>query len=790
MYAPLSSARPYADRPLLDYLTGGRYVIREFKLRDLYPEAISEIKSIIATGAKGLSLASCTDEKLYLLWVYDYPGWLQFCKPLGIGIQQHPKLPKRLTTLTRQAGAHVIGDIPYAAVNARQFLTESELYQVRQLGFDESVCLDGGNVVSIELLTEMAKALGLNSASAQLFFQAGSYAQLRILTPDGMIKGDGLVSSRAAMGGYDVLYHPESICPEFSSQVCYAMVEPRTVVRRAAHECLDVGQPPILAPAWTDDQTMAWLGPWLWPPEHLQMALDDVIEATLGKLERGIPPTFVSRTTAVGDSLSDSIIRRAQSFEQKGLGIGASVYLTQAIGTGLLQHVDASQSRQVTKRRWPLLCGGHVPVATDAWLRMAGHNSNEWPNGAGYTELGTVWLHEDTQRLVYSNPDFAALYPRHGGWDLDDTVNALWRDIDGQKAIVMYRQPNTYGEYSVAAHPPNAFTPSWKSPTRGEITWPSLSSDMAPQYLEDLDTVETNPEAFEQEPFRPGNGYTPETAIAVFEDAIKSMGVLGRWVNVEMVYHATHGTARPRRVAATESVVDACTQQPTDAAISAILEDAAMQKRLLDQPGTVIDTRLWLERISSRIPPQFAKLDHTWWSELHDMHRQTLEASYKRLYSAAQFCRQRIPQIMMDLGQRFYKDGNNLVRFWFDQIGQIEAPDDQSRFSYLDELLAQQIDNCGDYAIDVTLAVVANVYRMPRRGGWSDTLLFGPQMLTRYLNAIEFYRLNELDAIWQGLSSCYACGRMWLSNSRVETQASRLGERHCGCQAPRIRPVR
>lgn len=780
MPAPLAEAVAYHSRPLLDHLTNGRYTTVTAPIDRLArePDLAAKVRRYIDSHP-GLSLASATDETLYLLWVHDYPGWLEFAEPLGLHIANSAKIAKRLTTLTRQAGAHAIGDFPRATLDAVDFLSRDDVSVFEQMGYDPAVCLDGGLVISHELLTTMASAL--SPVKAQHFLAAGSFSQVRVLCPEGLIKGDAIAAPRSAMGGYDLLYHPESLCRELASQTTYVIAEPRTVARKAVHECLDAGDPPILAPAWTDDQTMAWLGPWLWPKEDLDAAFDDVIEAVIGNLEAGRAPKLVTRGSGYGDSLSASVIRRAQAFESQGLGVGASVWLTYALGRQLLEHLNPP----TRSPRWPIPCAGHPAVATDAWLHAAGRDRSEWPNQSGFTEPGTAWLHTPTGRLVYANTDFAALYSRHGGWDLDDTVTAVWREIDGVKSVVCYRQPNTYGEYAVARHPVGAWAPSWHSPTRGEISWPTLSAQDAPEYLENITTTHTHPGAFADDASGTReSAYTRQAALTSLADAIRANNVLGRWVNVEIAHHATFGEPRRRRVSSTEDVVDACTQTPTESAITAILDDAARARGQIDAPGVAIDPVIWTNRIApGGAMPRRAHLTQTWWSRRTMSRSATLVTAWQRLGQASQAARGRVPQIIIELGGPYRQDGTGLVNWWWANLWTFDDGNDQSRFEALDRELARQVDEYGDHAVDVTLSMARAVYTSPRRRGWSDTLLFGPQMLVRYLTALDFYGLVEMDQPWQGLCRCGDCGQMWLSSDRVETQLARLGHRHCGCRA-------
>ena len=780
---PLDGHIPYGEqRPLLDYTLGeGNYTVRTVDIPELArdDDKRAAVETIIAQD-ETLSLATATDSKVYLLWAHDHPGWLAFTKAAGITVENSAKLAKRVTTLTRQVGAHAIGEFSRTTMSATQWLHPEDAMRINAWGEQWfEVALDGGNVISRELVEAMIAHLP--RAQRRAILKAGSY-QFRALLPEGLVKGDALMSSREQMGGHDLLYHPASRCAELASETPYVLIEPRRVVRRAVHECLDVGDPPALAPAWTDDQTMAWLGPWAWPHEHLQSSLRDVVWATLNTLRQGNLPHYArTRTPSLDDAgLYHSIVDRAKVFDRDGLGVHTSVHLTEALGRGLMEHLER-------RPRWPISHAGHPAVATDAWLRVAGYDESHWPDEADRslpqrprTLPGQVWLHEPTGRLVYNDADFVALYPRHGGWDLDDTVTAMWRKIDEQIKVITYRQPNTYGEYAIASHPKGAFTPEWvqhfPDGTSVRAPMPELASEQAPEYLENIPYQVGDQTAFEVDKSPRGNGYERTHAITALNDSLRAFGVLGRWVNVEMAWHATHHTPRTVRVAATEQVVDACTQHPSASAIEAIIDDADAARSHLDRSSNVIDPVIWAERIAPNgSRPRYASLRPTWWSSRLADRSAALLAARNDLAEIAQKARDNVPSEIIRLGLAFHREGSQLVRAWHERVVNAEG-DDRSRFAIADEWLSHTIsERAHDEAFehDLVLAIARNVYTTPRRRGWSDTLLFGDLMLDRYIAALQFYRLDEPETIeWSYF--CIACGRAGTTNDRVAYQQVRL----------------
>ena len=136
----------------------------------------------------GVNFAWATASNFITITFKGYDGF--DLSPLGLKVDNHKKLSKRLTEIIRCSGFYYYGDITY-----QEFTTPEG---------HEDIFYDGGNAITRSFATKM----GLGEDVTRI--------NLRLLTPDGLIKGDAQVVPDHKLD-VDVLYHTENLKPELST---------------------------------------------------------------------------------------------------------------------------------------------------------------------------------------------------------------------------------------------------------------------------------------------------------------------------------------------------------------------------------------------------------------------------------------------------------------------------------------------------------------------------------------------------------------------------------------------
>jgi len=788
-------------RALLNQLVGeSGYTIRTFSFEKLtdkegYNEAVKALED------EDLSFAYMSDTKLTCLWVHNYPGWMNYLDLVGIKISPSSKVAKRVTVLTRITylwAFYLHDDIRIASMEPGEFST----YDVDDDTADKF--LDGANVISRELL-EVMMTNGSNVIDEQFknapigewrgnpwdkasinraVDRAGSFS-IRVMTKDGLIKGDAICVPRAQIpGNVDVLYCKKNIKRELRSErFVFVLAEPHPTVKR--HEFSK--EKPAPPPVWSDDQSMSWLG-WLYPHDQLVQNLRDFAEITYNDIEEGRYPRFFTDTSKIDDEFSTLAQFQEQSLEWKdaGFDLWQSIFLQERVGQGAVNQL-------AKKRRWPISCAIYVHVATDSWLHAAGYfaedGSHPWPFKEPNTPRGYVWLHEETGRLIYNDLDFAELYPRHGGWDLDDSVKAHYRTIANEKVIVAVRSPNSYGEYDVKKYVEGTYYPEWKHADGSVTAFPELGEERPP-YVENLDIRYTHPdlspEALGVSREKTAK-FTPELVRETMDMSIEFRNVFGRSANVAMVYAHTFESWRPVQLAPIESIIDACTQEQSLKALDLIEKDTETVIKDLRGCKLRVDRRLWNKRIQRKYPDvKYADLD---WSKLNTVH-DNLCALYKRKYfELAQRTVEFVDPDVLDLGKLFEDNGGKLIRLYYRLVYELPRLEGETRVEFsrkVNRAMCAKLEQLDDYVIYGNIFAMARYVYTHRHGNkFKDTPLFQSDEPGRqsvfgyYLDALEFYGVGKDD--WNATMSCAVCGVLRLYTDRVALQMHQVQHMCASC---------
>lgn len=738
-----------------------------------------------------LSLAYMSDTKLTCVWLHDYPGWLAFCEPFGIEISNSSKIAKRLTVITRLTYLHAFKDIDEINIG---FIDPDE-FTSYDLGEDINVrFLDGANVISRELLEEMMsngsayieetfKAKGRGNPWEKDLInravdRAGTFS-LRVTGPFGLIKGDAICVPRAQIpGGYDILTCRENVKTELrTNKFIYILAEPHPGVRRHEFSQSEAAPPPV----WSDDQSMSWLGEWLFPRQQLVQCLKDFAEITYRDIEEGRYPKFFT-DTAKRDEEHTTITQfqgQALQWEAEGLGLEQSIFLQERVGQGAVNQLSK-------KRRWPVPCAIYVHVASDSWLHMAGFLTEDgehpWPGHDPVTPEGSVWYHEETGRLVYNDKDFATLYDRHGGWDLDDSVKAHYRTQNGKRVIVIVRSPNSMGEYDIKDYIPDTYYPIWHHEDGTTTEFPEIPKGRPP-YIEELNITYKHKNL--SPPRLKSNLYTPDVVREATDMSRRFMGVFGKRANADMAYFATLNDYRREQLAPIEAIVDACTQEQSEWSLNLIEADTEAIINELRTSGRVVDRTLWKQRVKRFYADM--KYGHLEWSQMAVVHDNLCDLYQRKFFELAQRTVEHIDEDIFKLGTMFKSNGEKLVKMYYELVHTTERIPDETRTDFchrVNTIMCNLMEPLPRHLIyNNVLAMARQVYSKMHGNEFKDTAIFqdGPPLENSifqwYLEALRFYGVGNED--WSVNPICIGCNEKKWFTDRVQYQKFLVRENHC-----------
>ena len=771
-----------------------KYLIRTYKHYETEKNYAKVIEDLYDPN---LSLAYVSDEKLTLLWVYDYPGWLNFCEPAGIEITPSSKISKRLTPLTKLSYLHLFKlheEIGIMAVKPDEFSVE----QV----FDEDTAakfLDGANVISRELVEEMIShgteiiehnfmtkfdETGRTSPEGNPYdrrrvhknIDATGSAQIRVIFTEGIIKGDTLIVPRDQMPeGVDIMYCTENLKKEIKSHKwVFIHIEPYPPAKVLDGDI-------ISKDVWSDHQTMSWMKDWLFPKEQLASALEDYAENALQNIRDNEFPKFFVDSNKLGDDETsvDKFQKQYLLWEKYGLGISKSIFLQERVGQAII-------NKMFLKRKWPLMCTMYVHVATDSWLHMAGFYDPEtgehpWPFESARTTRGYVWYHEETNRLIYNDLDFAEAYRRHGGWDLDDSLRVHARTMGGEKVFVNVRSPNSMGEYDIKKYVEGTYAPTWTRPNGEVISFPEISEDKPP-FIEDLDITYDYPDGLGHEQLgvesHMGQHYTRDLVKDSLDMVMKIRTTFGGRANADMVFFWTLGDYRRNQLASIENIIDACVQEPSDEARILIEEDREKVIEEIVAAGQKVDRMLWQDRKMGymRKDINYDDLDYT---------RMTMDIiTYSEMYQSqfnmlAQRAVRNIDDLIFALGKVRYKHGRKIVSI-FRKQGFRERGANVSSVDFYAELndyiCEKFINNLPrPERANIIFAIARDVYSREHGHDFKDNILFQtsdefdkPSLFNYYLDALQMYGIG--DPNWTVTELCTSCDVTRLYHNQVEYQ--------------------
>jgi hypothetical protein len=639
---------------------------------------------------------------------FEDNNWMEALDELVV-VRNSPKVAKRLTLITRLgylSSKFTLDELVMMSVNSDDFSNYG----------NNPMFLDGANVISTELVdtlmsqgsTQFAAMVSPEERAKvnRTIDRSGSFS-LRILTPDGLIKGDAIAVPKEQMGEADVLFHEENLKTELKSKdFVFVLAEPHP----RHHDRV----------AWLDEQTDSWLGRWLFTQKEKDTALRDYLALQIKDLEEGNFPRVFSDPDILGEEgdLIDQFQTMALKWVEGGMLLNQSIFLFQRIAQGVINLFSQPRKADKDKKlRIPVRCAWNAYVATDAWLAMAGYEEEDTPRGF-------VRYHESTNRMVLNDEDFAEAYARHGGWDLDDMPMWVFRAINGERKVVCIRRPNGPGEYSIFNYLPGSTYPTWTRVDDELVEFPEVEGERPP-FLEELNISYTGmPESTKEiSPI-----YDVHAVVEAVKTAMDGKGTFGRWANAQMVFNRSTGSYRSTQLAPTETIIDTCTQEPTAEKLAAVERDTQLTLASLAVNRVIVDRKLWRRRIG-RHDNKIRYVDGHY-TQLWKSYERIVQVAQNRLNSMAQDCVKNIPTEIINAGKNdFAKQGQDLVIHFRKKAGEVRDVPEPERRQFWSDLSDRMVEYFttnfdADLREKVILAMATFCYTKKQGDRYKDTALF------------------------------------------------------------------
>lgn len=547
----------------------------------------------------------------YNLMLKGNYGWLDsLTHDAGFVIGNSKKFIKRAQELVRMTSAFMHTD----ELNI-------QIMDPNNLGLDEKA-IDGISAIS----RSMAMQMFLNNPTASIDWMQDKVSQIdegkmvvvqiRVLTPQGLIKGNAIIVPDDQMHGFDIRTFTPNVKPEFKTNGFYwATIEP------------SYGRLPLKS----DDLTMAIyknvVG--LVDPALLLATMQEAVN----NMVKDIKTNSMTNTdwvqtlvdnTGMTEHLDDEIKDRpsmvksldqlSKRLAEAGLGINVSQLLMylKANGFGLMFGVVNSKNKVVPSGEvfdatnngtwFPVPYAFRAHIMTRDALEIFGYKLPK--------DKGQGFYHHKTHCFVVPTEFFIENYSNHGGYDLDDTINVMIRRFVDSKGGVtlkafLLRNPNDFGEWSVIPvsekEIANAFHTYGQIPTVKESElFAQYRNPKVPQLTHMLEKNMVS-YMFDELPgvaaLTIGDQFSPEDEQRVRLSIEKLPGGTGATVLPKMLTYGITGTYIESQLVSNEQIIDAVQQGLADAK---------------DMSLIAYSNEMYYARLKEWLVDNNAKIDYYW----------------------------------------------------------------------------------------------------------------------------------------------------------------------------------
>jgi hypothetical protein len=548
-----------------------------------------------------------TADHQFTIIVNNNNGWLDAFNKIGLAIGNSKKFAKRSQEFARQSCMYGL----YQDLDV-------EIMDPADLGVDEKY-VDGISAVSRTIMVNMIE----NNQNASDEWketmikrvESGkmSIVQLRVLTPQGLIKGNAIVLPDKMMNGYDIRTFTPNVKAEIKTDGWY------WATAEASYGKLPLMSDDLTLAIYRD--VMGVIDPWLML-STTQNALNELVD----NYKNGSDSDWRKEVAMNIDNEDDmnpnknSMIKRIDQLADKlneiGLGIESSQLLMylKARGVAMMFGILTPEGKMVpegdaaTQRgvgtRMPVPFAYRAHIMTREVLEIFGYKFNNKGMQGFY--------HDKTHCFVVPGEFFVENYPNHGGPDLDDSINVMIRDFvnaEGKrsyKALLM-RNPNDFGEWSAIPVAPSEVEHCYH--TYGNV--PTVIEAELRAKVEQLSNMLKSNRinySFEELPgastLEIGDVYSIEDEVRMRKSAAAMPGGTGATVLPKMLTYAITGKVITDQLVSNEQIIDAVQQglgTPGDMKLISESGDEFYReiKRWMVSTGGRID-QYWIK--SKRVP--------------------------------------------------------------------------------------------------------------------------------------------------------------------------------------------
>jgi len=591
---------PYVPA-FLQYFFPGQYRVEVRKIHTKSFKKKSSSAYLVNPNVSGEVLRFSNSADQYTIRMKgDKGGWLTAFKQIGLIIGNSRKMSKRLIELVRLACAwsYRPAEAPYAIDYIDYDGPETDIDGISAISVDVFLeCISSNKHASRQWRRRMKQNV-LNGKIVVV--------SLRILTPEGEIKGNALVLPNWMMDGYDVRTFWPNVKSEIKTDGWYWMtVEP------------SYGAIPVKSDDLTHSIYRGVNG--LYDDETMLGSLKSMLTQFLEDLKSGKRSEWME--TLANDNNGEILHEDAFDRFAKNRGLAGRIQLTVAQLSALGVPLTASQTlmflsvnglrKQVLgdykqgevwkhkDRHWfPVPWAYAAHIMTQEALRVFGFHIPDTDRG---------FYHPDTHCFVVPGDYFAENFENHGGYDLDDTIKVHVRHVvmpDGETKLmgILLRNPNDFGEWSMIEL--DSIGPVYHQYGDGPpvVNYQELVSKV-PQWTDLKSRLNIGELPAIANPPQIGDVFSPEDERRVREASAMFPAGVGGTVIPKMIWYAVTGKPIKNLCAPNEDIIDVLQQGQGSGADMAVIEN-------------------WISSTMMSLKRKHPELDAFWWNT-------RLPASYK-----------------------------------------------------------------------------------------------------------------------------------------------------------------
>jgi hypothetical protein len=434
----------------LQHFFPGRYRVEVRSISDDDFEGHTSDPPVVGPLKRGEALRFSTASDQYSVRIKDCNDWLEAFAVIGLLVGNSKKMTKRLVELVRLASAWLHlpnGDLKVEVIDH----SYPECYVDGISAISQSLavrCIKSNDHASSKWRRREIRKIKSGETACVIF---------RMLTPDGLIKGNALVLPDRMMNGMDV----RTFAPNIKGEI-----------RTTGWQWVTIEPTYGAIPVKSDDLTHSiYRGVnGLYDDATLMESLKGMLAAFFDDLKEGKQSAWMEKLANEPDSLHDVAAREKYSPERGlvaciqhavadlarvGVPLTASQTLMfmgvnglsrQLLDRSLFSNTGIGEVWRKKSRHWfPVPWAYAAHIYTQEVLSLFGF---DMPGGdAGF-------YHEATHSFVVPGYFFQKNMVNHGGPDLDDTIKVHIRMVaypDGaiRKMAFILRNPNDFGEWSM-----------------------------------------------------------------------------------------------------------------------------------------------------------------------------------------------------------------------------------------------------------------------------------------------------------------------------------------------------